>query len=410
MRLQYWMKQLLMTVEFCDRTDPKEPGNVATVISNLSNIYYHLEYMDNHVKTKGDNYMLKHTCTHCGCVLEAGDALIFEEEVYCVDCLDELTVLCDNCGRRIFRESCESDGHITICSDCYSRDYVACTRCGRLMIPENACYEDDDEDVPYCAACYQSLNWIHHYNYKPEPVFYGAGHRYFGVELEVDDGGEIQENAKRVVEFAPAQIYCKHDGSIESGFEGVSHPMTLEYHCTVMPWEKIVNTLKSMGYRSHQTSTCGLHIHVNRTSLGYTYDAQDEVIARILFLVEKFWHELVKFSRRTLGQLDRWAARYGYQDCPKEILKTAKGGYGRYACVNLCNENTIEFRIFRGTLKYNTLIAALQLVNRVCDAAVFMTDEEVKELSWSGFVTEVNEPELIQYLKERSLYIVEKEV
>ena len=58
--------------------------------------------------------MLKHTCTHCGCVLEAGDALIFEEEVYCVDCLDELTVLCDNCGRRIFRESCESDGHITI--------------------------------------------------------------------------------------------------------------------------------------------------------------------------------------------------------------------------------------------------------------------------------------------------------
>ena len=399
-----------MEGESCDRTAPKEPGNVATVNSPRSDIYYLLEYMDHHVKTKGDNIMLKHTCVHCGCVLGDDEAFAFEAEIYCEECLDELTTFCDNCGRRIFRDNNEGDATITLCGRCYSDHYVACDRCGRLIRQEDACYEDDDEDTPYCVNCHQQSAWIHSYNFKPEPVFYGAGHRYFGVELEVDEGGEEQDNAKKVVELAPDRIYCKHDGSLNEGFEIVTHPMTLEYHCTQMPWEKITEVLKKMGYRSHQTSTAGLHIHVNRTSLGYTYDAQDEVTARILFLVEKFWHELVKFSRRTVSQLDRWAARYGYQDCPKEILKTAKGGYGRYACVNLCNENTIEFRIFRGTLKYNTLIAALQLVNRICDAAVFMTDDEVKVLSWSGFVTEVNEPELIQYLKERSLYIVEKEV
>ena len=31
---------------------------------------------------------------------------------------------------------------------------------------------------------------IHDYYYKPEPIFYGDGPRYLGVELELDDGGE----------------------------------------------------------------------------------------------------------------------------------------------------------------------------------------------------------------------------
>ena len=63
--------------------------------------------------------------------------------------------------------------------------------------------------------------------------------------------------------------------------------------------------------------------------------------------------------------------------------------------------------MFRGTLKYNTLIAALQIVNQICDAAFSMSDEEMQKLSWSEFVAGLNESELIQYLKERNLYINE---
>ena len=63
--------------------------------------------------------------------------------------------------------------------------------------------------------------------------------------------------------------------------------------------------------------------------------------------------------------------------------------------------------MFRGTLKYNTLIATLQIVNHICDVAFSMSDEEIKKLSWSDFVSKIEEPELIQYLKERRLYINE---
>lgn len=94
---------------------------------------------------------------------------------------------------------------------------------------------------------------------------------------------------------------------------------------------------------------------------------------------------------------------------PKAIMdKAKKGNYGRYAAVNLCNYHTIEFRMFRGTLKLNTLIAALQLVNEICNVAVFMSDSEMQSLSWSDFVAKLTETELIQYLKERNLYVNEK--
>ena len=63
--------------------------------------------------------------------------------------------------------------------------------------------------------------------------------------------------------------------------------------------------------------------------------------------------------------------------------------------------------MFRGTLKYNTIIATLQLVNRVCDVAFALTDEEIMSMSWTTFVSGCNEPELVQYLKERRIYINE---
>ncbi len=106
--------------------------------------------------------------------------------------------------------------------------------------------------------------------------------------------------------------------------------------------------------------------------------------------------------------MEHWAARYGRKDEPKEVLNNAKYSYNRYSCVNLTPSETIEFRIFRGTLKYNTIIATLQLVETICDVASALSDDEVKGLTWSEFVSRLYEdttPELIQYLKERRLYV-----
>lgn len=351
------------------------------------------------------------TCEHCGCVLETDDdGWWFDDTLLCEDCIDELTRTCDCCGDRIWNEDDEGDFNITLCERCRDNYYCTCDDCGRLIHDDDAHYVED-EDYPYCADCYErhERSYIHNYSYKPSPVFHGRGTMFFGVELELDKGGEDDDKAEEILSCTDSDhLYVKHDGSLDDGMELVSHPMTLEYHQNSMPWKNIVETAVDLGYRSHQTGTCGLHVHVNRKAFSCDRSEQDEVISRILYIVERFWQEMLKFSRRTEYQIDRWAARYGIKDNPKQVMDNAKkGNRGRYACINLCNYNTIEFRIFRGTLKYNTFIATLQMVEHICLTAMEMTDEEITSLSWPEFIEGIEHEELIQYLKERRLYVNE---
>ncbi len=193
--------------------------------------------------------------------------------------------------------------------------------------------------------------------------------------------------------------------------EIVSHPMTLNYHINYMPWQDVLETAIRLGYSSHKTDTCGLHIHVNKKSLGDTQQLQEERISRILYFVEHHWEELLKFSRRTEYQMNRWAARYGYKNNPAEMIEHAKKhSNGRYSCVNITNYETIEFRMFRGTLKLNSLIAAIQLVDIICEMANTFSDDEIKSIGWTEFAESIDTeeyPELITYLKERRLYVNE---
>lgn len=355
---------------------------------------------------------LNRTC--CGTELPEVDLIEFADHLYCQGCLDDETEICIRCGERIWIQNNAGDEQSPLCLTCYDRYYSSCEDCGSVISLDEVYYTDDDEECPLCYSCYQRKNRstvIHNYTYKPVPIFHGSGPRYFGVELEIDGGGENSDHARNILHLAnddeENNLYIKSDGSIDDGFELVTHPMSLDYQLHQMPWSEVLSEAKHLGYYSHQANTCGLHIHVSRDAFGFTYEEQDSAIARVLFFIEHHWTELLKFSRRTPHQLERWAARYGYMDRPKDILDQAKYGRssGRYSCVNLQNDATIEFRIFRGTLKLNTILATLQLVDRVCDVAISLSDDEVKALSWTTFVGGCTQPELIQYLKERRLYV-----
>lgn len=64
------------------------------------------------------------------------------------------------------------------------------------------------------------------------------------------------------------------------------------------------------------------------------------------------------------------------------MMNCAKSSYaGRHMAVSLTNRSTVEIRIFRGTLKLNTLLVTLQMVNAFCDVAIFTSDEELQALS-----------------------------
>lgn len=360
-------------------------------------------------------------CDLCGEELPKEQCFSFDGEELCADCLEERSVLCHECGQRIRRSDNAGTDEVRLCQDCYDENYISCCRCGALIREYAAYYQDSDEydESPYCCDCFHRLRndekLIHDYYYKPEPVFYGTGPRYYGVELEIDGAGEDRGNARSLLELTNREgeyLYIKHDGSLDDGLELVTQPMSLDFQLRQMPWEALCRRAVAQGYSSHQARTCGLHVHVSRAAFGADEAEQDAAIARVLYFFEKHWEELLKFSRRTPRQLERWAARYGYKERPMEILDYAKKGYhsGRYACVNLQNTSTVEFRMFRGTLKTNTILATLQMIDRICDAAIFLSDEELKAMAWTTFISGTQAdryPELVRYLKERRLYVNE---
>lgn len=348
-------------------------------------------------------------CNICGEEIENDDYYCVGEDIVCSSCFDEECGCCDRCGTAIYNNEAITDADHFLCEHCYENHYVRCEDCGRIVHNEDSYYSDGCD---FCFDCNEKrVKYIHEYSYKPVPILYGEGKRHFGIELEIDNAGRDEDNAEELLNIAnrhAEHFYIKTDGSLDDGMELVTHPMTLDYHLNDFNWDGLCNCAVHMGYRSHQTSTCGLHIHVSRDGLGDTEIEQEDSISKILYFVEVHWNELLKFSRRTEYAMNRWAARHGYEHDPKKLLDKAKHNYNRYVAVNLCNRHTIEFRLFRGTLKVNTLYATLQLVNRICDVAMNLSEYDLKSLSWSEFVSHITEPELIQYLKERRLYVNEE--
>lgn len=356
-------------------------------------------------------------CTECGELIHKDYAIRYDYEWYCGECAEDTLDRCDDCGEYIGAY----DGYWThdgrhICDCCRDDNYYFCRDCDELYHTDEIIW-DDDTDEPYCRYCYNERQRrpIQNYHYKPTPIFYHEKYTpdddlFMGIELEIDRGGEDDDNAQILLDTMNSDkdhIYIKHDGSINNGFEIVSHPCTLGYHANEMKWEKLMENALRMGYRSHDTATCGLHVHVNRNFFGYTYDEQDKNISKVLYFVENNWNAILRFTRRKESDIDHWASRYGIERNVEETYKKAKGDWNRYRCINLQNEHTIEFRIFRGTLRHATFIATLQFVHALCNLSLSVGYADIEKMDWYTFTRTIdfeNYPELRDYLNARNLY------
>ena len=265
-------------------------------------------------------------CANCGAEHSIEDTYQVEGDWLCEDCADHLTVICDHCAERFYEEHAVEDDTHTLCEHCFDEYYVRCEDCNRIIHRDRTYWDNDDN--AYCASCWdEHCNIIHEYSYTPDLVFHGKGLRHFGVELEIDEGDTVNSNAQKLLDIAnkdAENLYIKTDGSLDEGLELVTHPMTLEYQLNEMPWAEVLRKAQSMGYLSHAAGTCGLHVHISRLAFGCTYEQQEAAIARLLYFVEKFWAELLRFSRHTQSQMNRWAARYGIRLTPSEQMSHAE--------------------------------------------------------------------------------------
>ena len=385
-------------------------------------------------------------CEYCGEWVRE-DELVpvnnpYPETFYvCESCAERNYYLCDDCGEYFTYDyiHTDNDGNV-VCNSCYdNHDYTTCDDCG--CITRDYEYNDDD-DCYYCSDCASSHHRrgrLHDYSYKPSPEFQftsaerttasNAGvstldsYLTFGVELEVDDGEDASDLCEALDDLE-LPIYMKHDGSLHSeGVEIVTHPGSLAWHMNDMPWGDVANTCTDNGYKSHNTSTCGLHIHVGRRGMGSDGESRDRTAANLVILTDALWSELVKFTRRKPDALSRWAEKPELRseitvgsywnrstvtldltndaDLIRSALHTRESG--RYQAVNLTNSHTVEFRIFRGTLKRDTLIASIQVVNNLTRYAMTHTPTECRNAKWADIIAVDPFQELTTYCQTREL-------
>lgn len=278
---------------------------------------------------------------------------------------------------------------------------------------------------------------IHNYSYKPEPeIGYknnreSREHLTFGVELECEprnDGGNVRMDADalsdRIDELPGGRTYCKSDGSLTRGVEIVSHPGTLAHHMYVMHWRQIQRTCEKAGFRSHDAANSGLHVHVGRAQLGSTDAERDDVTRKVQVLFVLYAAELTRFSRRRRSCLEQWAPIDNLGVTPDDIRHVRSGAQlarwaaarvpacrsnhnDRYTAVNVTNLATVEIRIFRGTLKRDTLIAAIQLVSNVFEYAMAHDWADIPASTWADVAAYKPYKELTDYLVARNLLAAE---
>ena len=125
------------------------------------------------------------TCAVCGGEYDLDQRREFDDQDLCPDCLEQETETCSVCGERIWSDNNAGDSDTPLCQSCYERLYTNCTRCGALIPNARVFYAWDDvgNEEPLCRDCYSRSadhKAIQDYYYKPDPIFYGKGPRYFG--------------------------------------------------------------------------------------------------------------------------------------------------------------------------------------------------------------------------------------
>ncbi len=324
-------------------------------------------YVDN----KGDVYCDDCGCKHlnyCDCCEDyyRTDSTHFHEvegEIWCEDCTDSHAYKCDHCGD--YSKENYGDSRATLCEYCRDNYYTECADCGDLIHNSYICYSEQNGEY-YCEYCYPDHSeTINDYGYEMSLQFHKTDAEpekplYLGFELEVGGASsyDIEDIAQTIKGYDKYENYftLKKDGSIpDSGFELVTQPMTLAYH-RQHGWADILSDMSKEGLKSHDLGeeACGLHIHASRN-----YLTQNQWII-VDWFVSKYQSKWETIARR---KECHWAKFKKQEDVRPVAEKYGKTNYDRYHAVNFENRNTVEFRLFRGTLKYETLLATLELVD-----------------------------------------------
>ena len=286
----------------------------------------------------------------------------------------------------LFRNALDEDGCVVTISS-QDSDFEFDQRRDRYVHVDYSDSSDDDEDeededeeddsTGYIIRDYHSSKG----RFSPQhDDWTRTNKRFLGVELEVEVKGGDRHNSAKIIhdhvnsDGVGSPVFFEADGSLDCGFEMITQPMSLPAQREL--WEFLKDPGLVRGLRSHDTSTCGLHVHVSRAGMSSLQ------IAKVVAFVNSDDNE------QLIRAIARRHSSHYCRIIKKKLGACAKGD-SRYEAVNISPPRTIEFRIFRGTLKYEAVIAAIEFANAVV-AFCRTAETSIQDLTTPKFMAYIN--------------------
>ena len=360
-----------------------------------------------------ENYI---QCDNCGVYVEKDKITKVQNGEYvCNDCIDNYYAVCDDCGEYVPEDELTATGNRNyVCQNCLEEDYSQCDDCKEYYLNDDlyetgngnyVCQNCLDEDYSQCEGCeeyypndtmsttedgyllcedcwendtyycedrdeiyYSEENYkeclnkaiIKDYSFKPKPKFKGNAQYYFGTELEIGkilDDYDKEDLAKEVIDKLDDIVYLKNDGSLDNGFEIVTHPLSFDYIKSHNIFEKIEETLKG---KARAYNKGGMHIHISRDAF-----KTNNHLHKFLY----FLHEYKDFSKFIAQRNStRWAGWYEKEELNDFTIYSRNNGRNdRYMAVNFENYYTIELRIFNSNLITNRNYKNVEFLHSVIE-------------------------------------------
>lgn len=344
-------------------------------------------------------------CENCDEICRAEDFTDTRDGMVCGRCLDNHYCYSDVMDEWIHEDEVVYVGDEVMTDEYRDNHYYCCESCGEWFDLEREGCESDD-GYYLCDSCaddyrlengdvyYEDSGYIQEYHPDIDLHFYGNGPKFLGCEYEVQGGG-CNSNIAESIFGDYREFYCSRDGSLDEGFEAITHPCSPSHMLSNIDWETIVDKLDKNGY--DDTEGGGFHIHISREH----FKSQSHIGKLIRFFSDNY-QELVNFGNRTWDTANKWAEPTDYNEDDKfiDIYSNAKGE--RYSAVNVWPSETVEIRLFGCTYRPEVIRSYIQFVDIITDLANGfyrdMTFENVRKEA-----TERGYNELVSYMNEQGI-------
>ena len=333
-------------------------------------------------------------CERCDSVITCDDEYnSVGSQIWCQSCLRSDATWCDVCDEYFVGYAYTAeDSSDNMCERCFENNTTYCEECDSTYV--NGCeYNHEDED---------DSRTIHDYSYRPDPIFHSSEDEqtrlYFGIEVETEVRGGDYSDRRVAAEYAQqleheGLAYLKSDGSLECGFEIVTHPLSHSYFMNDAStlWNTIGTLKDRYGMMAWGTKTCGLHIHISRN--GFSGGSHQHRFLQLVYNNKDFYEVIA-------GRSSSHWAKFDDNVDPNTGRKSLKhkferNGSDRYSAVNTNNRNTLEMRIFRGSLNTRFIKSCIDLAHASVEFTRVMSVPEVREHKLDCI-------NLIQYIRERA--------